>query len=1093
MFRIISLSLIFVTLCLAGMAQCEPQSITTGSPCSQQTPATSFSFCADNSATGVTYFSTTDGPNASPFTGSSRAGCCLTTPNPAWFFFQVDDPGTLTIRIEQHSAAGSGLDVDFVCWGPFSATNQNDFSNKLCCGQFNISDENIVDCSYSTASMEDCNFGNVQSGQWYLLLITNYSNQPGIINFNATINSTATTNCDLLNIVESNSPICEGDTLVLHVSTPQLGATYHWTGPGNFSLSTTDTILSVPNATANMSGEYHMTMTGIAQNSNEAVTEVTIYPSPTPNITANHPSVCIGGSVQLFASGDHPTYLYSWSGRTLQNGIYSVIANNQSSIVAYPEEASRYVLTAKDSENECMGKDSIDIIVNPLPDVEISVDDSTLCLGQSTTITATGGTYYVWSNGSTSSTIEVSPTQTTSYTVEVLSDSLCSKNASTEIVVFPGAPQSTSNGSPCSLQTPATPFCSDANPYGVTYPSNTNSPNSSPFTGSNQVNCCVTTPNPAWYYFQIRDAGTLTIHIEQHNASGSGLDVDFVCWGPFSANNQTDFTSNLCCGQYNINDQTVVDCSYSADAVEDCHFGYVQSGQWYLLLLTNYSNQAGTINFNSTANSTATTNCDLLNSGDSNSPVCEGGTVELYVTAPVQGATYNWTGPNGFTLSTTSPILRIPNATANMSGEYHMTMTGISQNSNEAVVEVTIFPSPTPEIIANHESICIGDTVHLSAAGYHPDYTYKWSAKPLPDGNFSVFASYTSEVQTIPSQSTLYVLIAEANECIGLDSLLVTVYPNPEIKIAIDDTSLCYGRSATITAYGGSHYHWSTGSTNSTIRVSPEQTTSYSVEVQTEALCKGDTTVKIIVYPEISLSYEVLPSYCGHPSGEIIMNAVGGTGNFMFSSKQAVFTDNTASGLLDGIYTITTSDSVGCDIISTITIPSEPGPIPCFFFASSDDVYMSITNCTQGNNSYYWDFGDGVTSTETHPVHEYMEPGRYNVSMVVIDEHNCTDSMNRDYVINGPVYIANAFTPNGDGINDEICIIGKTIQDKEFLWAIFDRHGSLVFISENPSICWDGTLFDGQNAISGMYVYHLKYKDVNGNYFERDGTITLIR
>ena len=654
-------------------------------------------------------------------------------------------------------------------------------------------------------------------------------------------------------------------------------------------------------------------------------------------------------------------------------------------------------------------------------------------------------------------------------------------------------PQSTANGSPCSQQTPATPFCADENPYGVTYPSSTNSPNSSPFTGSNQVNCCYTTPNPAWYYFQIDNSGTLTIHIEQHGISGGTLDVDFVCWGPFTAGSQADFVNNLCCGVYNVNDNTVVDCSYSASWTEDCNLGNVQAGQWYLLLLTNYSNNPGTINFNATSSSTASTNCDLLNSGDSNSPICEGGTLELYVTAPVTGATYNWTGPNGFSQSTTSTTLQVPNVTANMSGEYEMTMTGITQNSNTAVVEVTIYPTPTPEIIADHESICIGESVHLSAGGNHPDYTYKWSAKPLPDGNFAIFATNTSAVDLTPAQSTRYALIAQANECSGVDSITITVNPNPVIEVTITDPAICFGESTTITATGGAHYHWSNGGTSSTINVTPNQTTTYTVEVQTDALCSGDTTVEVIVYPAITEQHETTPAHCNQAVGTITMHGNGGMGPFTYTSNTATFAGDIAENLRAGSYTITLTDSVGCSITTTVEVTEVTGPDPCFIFSSSDDVNMVITNCTQGNNNYFWDFGDGVTSTETHPTHEYTDPGRYSVVMIASDDYNCIDSLRQDYIINGPVYLANAFTPNGDGINDEICIIGKTIQEKEFMWAIYDRHGSLVFISYNPSICWDGTLLNGKDAKSGVYVYRIKYKDVNGNYFERDGNITLIR
>ena len=95
------------------------------------------------------------------------------------------------------------------------------------------------------------------------------------------------------------------------------------------------------------------------------------------------------------------------------------------------------------------------------------------------------------------------------------------------------------------------------------------------------------------------------------------------------------------------------------------------------------------------------------------------------------------------------------------------------------------------------------------------------------------------------------------------------------------------------------------------------------------------------------------------------------------------------------------------------------------------------------------------------------------------------------------MYIPNAFSPNGDGVNDELFVIGKTIQKEEFFWAVYDRHGTLVFLSLDPTIGWDGTILAGKNKLKdaspGVYVYRLKYKDVNGNYFERDGSITLIR
>ena len=89
---------------------------------------------------------------------------------------QIDNPGDLLIYIQQVSATGTGLDVDFVCWGPFVASSQNDFVHKLCNGDYTLDTYtngshrptngnhqndmggypggNVIDCSYSAQSTE---------------------------------------------------------------------------------------------------------------------------------------------------------------------------------------------------------------------------------------------------------------------------------------------------------------------------------------------------------------------------------------------------------------------------------------------------------------------------------------------------------------------------------------------------------------------------------------------------------------------------------------------------------------------------------------------------------------------------------------------------------------------------------------------------------------------------------------------------------------------------------------------------------------------------------------------------------------------------
>jgi hypothetical protein len=104
---------------------------------------------------------------------------------------------------------------------------------------------------------------------------------------------------------------------------------------------------------------------------------------------------------------------------------------------------------------------------------------------------------------------------------------------------------------------------------------------------------------------QIANSGNLNIDISQTDAFGFGIDVDFDLWGPFNT------LSNGCVAIANGSAPSV-DCSFSAAFTEQANIVGAVTGQFYIMLLTNYSNQAGSISFSSGAGSTATTNCALL-------------------------------------------------------------------------------------------------------------------------------------------------------------------------------------------------------------------------------------------------------------------------------------------------------------------------------------------------------------------------------------------------------------------------------------------------------------------------------------------------
>ncbi|MFN3969694.1 MAG: hypothetical protein ACK4HO_12380, partial [Flavobacterium sp.] len=182
-------------------------------------------------------------------------------------------------------------------------------------------------------------------------------------------------------------------------------------------------------------------------------------------------------------------------------------------------------------------------------------------------------------------------------------------------------------------------FCAGGS--GLTFQ---NSTGTTTETGIN-YECLGSQPNPAWFFMQISQAGNLNFLISQTSNGGNPIDVDFIVWGPFPGPIDPDSPFPYC-GATNLNPTTSVDCSFSAAAVENFDLINAQVGQIYVVLLTNFSGQAGQISLTQTGGNGAT-DCNIvcpLSLEDQ--VICVGG--QAILTATISDATtYQWSGPNG--------------------------------------------------------------------------------------------------------------------------------------------------------------------------------------------------------------------------------------------------------------------------------------------------------------------------------------------------------------------------------------------------------------------------------------------------------------
>jgi gliding motility-associated-like protein len=156
------------------------------------------------------------------------------------------------------------------------------------------------------------------------------------------------------------------------------------------------------------------------------------------------------------------------------------------------------------------------------------------------------------------------------------------------------------------------------------------------------------------------------------------------------------------------------------------------------------------------------------------------------------------------------------------------------------------------------------------------------------------------------------------------------------------------------------------------------------------------------------------------------------------------------------------------------------------------NVPVRFSNTSLFASSYLWDFGDGETSTQFAPVHEYNATGFYDVKLIAFNRAGCTDTfpLRVNVIVNPLLDVPNAFTPGRFGINSVINVRGFGIGKLD--WKIYNRWGQVVFRSDNKRQGWDGT-FRGKLMPVDTYTYTLDAEFTDGQKLRKTGDITLLR
>jgi len=463
----------------------------------------------------------------------------------------------------------------------------------------------------------------------------------------------------------------------------------------------------------------------------------------------------------------------------------------------------------------------------------------------------------------------------------------------------------------------------------------------------------------------------------------------------------------------------------------------------------------------------------------------------------VQGgvAPYSYQWNNGVTQSLNT------NLTA---GIYVVTVTDANNCSRVKAFTITE-PQPILLSINPVDTICIGQqaTLNAIATGGTGAYNWLWNNQTA-----------ASTILVTPSVTTNYfVSVTDSNNCPSkTDSILVNVFPPLGIAATGNDT-ICAGQSAVLSSIanggnGGPYFYlWSNGSDSSIVNVSPSVTTTYTVSITDNCTQIPATAMIPVVVNETPL-LDISPlteKGCMPLEVQFLNNSTYPLGTiFTWNFGDGQTNDSITPTHLyntDGIYTVSIQAITPDNCVSNMIMPNliEVYPLPVASFNISPESIsilhpeINISDSSLLGSIWFYDFGDGQTSTLQNPAYSYQDTGRFRVIQIVESEFGCRDTAKKEAIVEGAftVYIPNAFTPNNDGSNDYFFANGYGIT--ELTMQIFNRWGNKVF--ETPSVAakWNGIDTSGRICPQGVYVYTAKIKDQFGIYHTYNGQVTLIR
>lgn len=899
-----------------------------------------------------------------------------------------------------------------------------------------------------------------------------------------------------LEVTPESSEICVGGSVDI---TATGAVNYLWSPDIGLNTTNGETVTASPPTTQT----YLITADDGVDCSDTISVTVTVLPEPVIEITPSSPEICPGESVDLTASG---AGTYSWSPA---NGLNNTSGANVS---ASPNNTQTYTVTG--TSGECTADTTVTVTVNDPPDISYFPTNPELCPDGSVQISASGGETFSWSpttglDDPTDSVVTASPDVTTTYTITGTDSDGCTNTVDVTATVL--SPPDVDAGEDLEI-CPETGInlngsSTDAVSYSWFPALSLDDPTiADPFAFPD-----VTTT----YTLEITDANGCTntdeVTVEVIDESYETITEASICEGETytlpdgqsvdeSGEYENMFTSVLGCDSVVITELTVNPVYDLSEMVEFCE------GETFELPDGTDITTSGsyTVDLVTVAGCDSAVTFDLIFN-----PVYEE-TIDASICE-----TQSYTMPDGSEEST--------------EGSYTFDFTTISGCDSIIHVDLSVQETiviPQDVSICDNESYTLPDGSVVNDAGTYDVVIGSGGCDTLYQVEVSVNPTFESTVEvsicdgeqfTLPDGSTesssgTYTIAF--NSAAGCDSI---VNYDLEVLAAYDFTQ-------TVNICDGEFYSLEDGT-------EVDETGIYEQLFTAVNGCDSIVSIDLTVRPDYDM--DVLWQVCDNdnPLDPFGNPVTGDTEVFLEYTSiygcdslvhvqieyHEAYTDTTEVSFCSGNQYITSAGQVitsagihqdnlvgegGCDSILVYEVVAFPAPVSAYStslrVASIYDDPVQFFNESVDADSLEWDFGIHGTSQQANPIIDFGDvPGFYPICLYTWNQYGCSDIHCFEYEVREDfaVYIPNAFSPNGDGINDLFFVQGKDIDPQNFLLQIFNRNGEIVFETTDPDQKWDGGEpaheYYAQNEV---YVYRIVIGSLaTSETKEFTGNVTAIR